>query len=52
MSGDKQPLDIIIISSKNLALNTLVKVKIIGVLITYDNGKNDNKILSIFSKDP
>lgn len=45
LAGDKDPLDIILLTNKKRNLLDIVEVEIVGMLITNDNGEEDNKIL-------
>ena len=51
LSGDGDPLDIIMISDYSLYPGTLVKAKIIGVLFTTDEKGADEKIIAVPSKN-
>lgn len=47
LAGDNDPLDVLLISNFHLYPNTLIKVKIIGVLITEDESGKDEKIIAV-----
>lgn len=47
LAGDNDPLDVLLISNFQLYPNTVIKVKIIGVLITEDESGKDEKIIAV-----
>mgnify|MGYP003995562401 CR=1 FL=1 len=47
LSGDGDPLDILLISDFSLFPGTVINVKIIGVLLTEDEKGNDEKIIAV-----
>ena len=47
LSLDKDPLDILLINTVKLLPNTIIKVKILGVLITEDENGKDEKIIAV-----
>ena len=54
-AGDKDPLDMVLLSNKNRDILSIVEVEPIGVIKTLDNNEIDDKIfdtqyLSIFDK--
>lgn len=50
--GDKDPLDILIISSLPVQALTLMEAKIIGVMQMVDSGDADDKIIAVSANDP
>ena len=50
--GDKDPLDILVISSQQIQPLCLVSAKIIGVMQMVDSGDADDKIIAVADKDP
>lgn len=48
---DKDPLDILVISSVDILPNTLVSAKVIGVMRMIDNNEADDKILAVAEHD-
>lgn len=52
LEGDGDPLDILVISSEATVPGCIVPTKVIGNLKVVDNGKPDNKIISVVSVDP
>jgi inorganic pyrophosphatase len=50
--GDKDPLDILIISSLPVQALTLMEAKVIGVMQMVDSGDADDKIIAVSSNDP
>lgn len=46
-AGDKDPLDVILISNKKFNSLDIVKVDIIGVIKTIDNGEIDDKLIAV-----
>ncbi len=52
LSGDGDPLDAMIISDKPTYPGILIEARVIGVLITEDQGGLDEKILCVIKNDP
>ncbi len=52
LSGDGDPLDILIISSYPTFPGCVVDARVIGYLKVIDNGQEDEKILAVVDKDP
>ena len=50
LSGDNDPLDVLLISNFPLYPNSIISVKIIGVLITKDENGEDEKIIAVPSR--
>lgn len=50
--GDKDPLDILVITSLPIVPLTLVDAKVIGVMQLVDGGEADDKIISVAINDP
>jgi len=50
--GDKDPLDILVITSLALVPLTLVEAKVIGVMQMIDGGEADDKIIAVAANDP
>ena len=50
--GDKDPLDILVITSLPVQPLTLMEAKVIGVMQMIDGGENDDKIIAVADKDP
>lgn len=50
--GDKDPLDILILSQIDLAPMCIVPAKVIGVMRMLDNGEADDKIIAVAAGDP
>ena len=51
LSGDNDPLDVLLISNFQLYPNCVISVKIIGVLITKDESGEDEKIIAVPSNN-
>lgn len=51
LSGDGDPLDILLISEYSSYPGTIIKVKIIGVLYTIDENGEDEKIIAVPSNE-
>ena len=51
LSGDGDPLDILLLCDYPIYPGTIVKVKIIGVLLTEDEKGNDEKIIAVPSHE-
>ena len=51
LSGDGDPLDILLLTEYSLYPGIIINVKIIGVLFTYDEKGDDEKILAVPSND-
>ncbi len=49
---DKDPLDILVISSIEFKPLSIVEAKVIGVMRMVDNGEQDDKIISVAHYDP
>ena len=47
LSGDGDPLDVILICDYSLYPNTIIKIIIIGVLLTVDENGSDEKIIAV-----
>jgi len=50
--GDNDPVDVVEIGSKTLAMGTVTKVKALGVLAMIDDGELDWKVIAINAEDP
>lgn len=50
--GDKDPLDILVITSLPIVPLTLMEAKVIGVMQMIDGGEADDKIISVALNDP
>jgi inorganic pyrophosphatase len=50
--GDNDPLDVVEIGSKSLALGTVEPIKPLGVLAMIDDGELDWKVIAISANDP
>lgn len=50
--GDKDPLDILVITSVPVQPLTLVEAKVVGVMQMIDGGEADDKIISVAANDP
>lgn len=50
--GDKDPLDILVITSLAVQPLTLMKATVIGVMQMIDNGEADDKIIAVATNDP
>ncbi|MDB5232101.1 MAG: inorganic diphosphatase [Chitinophagaceae bacterium] len=50
--GDKDPLDILVITSLSIQPLTLVEATVIGVMQMIDNGDSDDKIIAVAANDP
>jgi inorganic pyrophosphatase len=50
--GDKDPLDILVITSLPVQPLTLMEAKVIGVMQMVDGGEPDDKIIAVAAKDP
>lgn len=49
---DKDPLDILVITSLSVTPLTLMEAKVIGVMQMIDSGDADDKIIAVAAKDP
>lgn len=49
---DKDPLDILVITSLPVQAMTLMEAKVIGVMQMIDSGDADDKIIAVAAKDP
>jgi inorganic pyrophosphatase len=49
---DKDPLDILVLSSVSVQALTLVEAKVIGVMQMVDSGDADDKIIAVANRDP
>ena len=52
LSGDGDPLDVLVLSSEALDPLVLVKCYPVGMMVMLDNGKTDEKIIAIPVNDP
>lgn len=52
LGDDKDPLDILVISSIPVDPLTLMEAKILGVMQMIDGGDNDDKIIAVAANDP
>lgn len=52
LSGDGDPLDILIISSYPTFPGCIVDARVVGYLKVIDNGTEDEKIIAVVDKDP
>ncbi len=50
--GDKDPLDILVLSSISIQPMCLVQAKVIGVMQMIDSGDADDKIIAVAANDP
>jgi inorganic pyrophosphatase len=50
--GDKDPLDILVLSSISIQPLCLVTAKVIGVMQMVDSGEADDKIIAVAANDP
>lgn len=50
--GDKDPLDILVITSLPVQPLTLMEAKVIGVMQMVDRGEPDDKIIAVAANDP
>ncbi|HNN32292.1 MAG TPA: inorganic diphosphatase, partial [Chitinophagaceae bacterium] len=50
--GDKDPLDILVITSIPVVPLTLMEAKVVGVMQMIDSGDADDKIIAVASNDP
>ncbi|MDX9812466.1 MAG: inorganic diphosphatase, partial [Bacteroidales bacterium] len=50
--GDKDPLDILILSQIEVVPLTIVPAKVIGVMRMLDGGEADDKIIAVAAGDP
>lgn len=50
--GDKDPLDILVITSLPVQPLTIMEAKVIGVMQMVDSGDADDKIIAVAAKDP
>ncbi len=51
LCGDKDPLDILVITSIELPILCLVEARVIGVMRMTDQGESDDKIIAVAHKD-
>jgi len=51
ISGDNDPIDVLMISDYTIYPGTIIRVKIIGVLLTTDENGDDEKILAVPSNN-
>jgi inorganic pyrophosphatase len=49
---DKDPLDILVITSLPVQALTLMEAKVMGVMQMVDNGDSDDKIIAVAANDP
>lgn len=52
ISPDKDPLDILVLSSYKTFPGCVVDARVIGYLTLIDNGEHDEKIIAVVDKDP
>lgn len=52
LAGDGDPLDILVIATEPTYPGCIVPSRVIGYLEMYDDGKEDNKIISVVDPDP
>lgn len=52
LGDDKDPLDILVLSSVQVQPLCLMEARIIGVMQMIDNGDGDDKIIAVATKDP
>lgn len=52
LGDDKDPLDILVITSLPVQPLTLMEAKIIGVMQMIDNGDGDDKLIAVAANDP
>ena len=52
LSGDGDPMDVLVLSSESLDPLVLVKCYPVGMMIMYDGGKQDEKVIAIPVSDP
>jgi inorganic pyrophosphatase len=50
--GDKDPLDILVITSLSVVPLTMMDAKVIGVMQMIDQGEADDKIIAVAANDP
>lgn len=50
--GDKDPLDILVITSLPVVPLTLMEAKVVGVMQMIDGGEDDDKIIAVAANDP
>jgi inorganic pyrophosphatase len=50
--GDNDPLDVVDIGSKQWAVGSIVKVKVLGIIALVDCGETDWKVVTISAEDP
>jgi inorganic pyrophosphatase len=50
--GDKDPLDILVITSMPVQAYCLMEAKVVGVMQMVDNGEADDKIIAVAANDP
>lgn len=50
--GDKDPLDILVITSMPVQPYCLMEAKVVGVMQMVDNGEADDKIIAVAANDP
>jgi inorganic pyrophosphatase len=50
--GDKDPLDILVITTLPVQPLTLMEAKVIGVMQMIDSGEPDDKIIAVAANDP
>ncbi len=50
--GDKDPLDILVITSVPVQAMCIVQAKVLGVMQMVDNGEADDKIIAVAANDP
>src|SRR5574344_1077038 len=52
LSGDGDPMDVLVLSSESLDPLVLVKCYPVGMMVMLDNGKTDEKVIAIPCNDP
>lgn len=52
LGDDKDPLDILVITSLPVQPLTLIEAKVLGVMQMIDGGDGDDKIIAVAAKDP
>jgi len=50
--GDKDPLDILVLTSESVQALCLIEAKVVGVMQMIDNGDADDKIIAVATNDP
>lgn len=52
LADDKDPLDILVLSSYPTFPGCVVSARVLGYLKVIDNGENDEKVIAVVDKDP